>query len=86
MSPSFERAIRAVSARCPVYFLYGADDFSWQELRFALEKVRLPEDRYELDVVPGTVHSFQSIDVQELTIRRLAAWCSRFASPEVTTE
>jgi pimeloyl-ACP methyl ester carboxylesterase len=84
VSPSFERGIRAVTTRCPVYFLYGADDFSWQELRFALEKVQLPEDRYELDVVPGTVHSFQSIDVQELTIRRLVAWCSRFASPGVT--
>jgi pimeloyl-ACP methyl ester carboxylesterase len=85
VSPSFERAIRSVSARCPVYFLYGADDFSWQELRFALEKVHLPEESYELDVVPGTVHSFQSIEVQDLTIRRLAAWCSRFASPEGAT-
>jgi pimeloyl-ACP methyl ester carboxylesterase len=85
VSPSFERSIKAVSARCPVYFLYGSDDFSWQELRFALAKLRLPEDRYELDVVPGTVHSFGSIEVQELTIRRLAAWCSRFASPGAAT-
>ncbi len=74
-----------MTARCPVYFLYGADDFSWQELRFALEKLGLPEDRYELDVVPGTVHSFQSTEVQELTIRRLAAWCSRFSTPAGTS-
>jgi pimeloyl-ACP methyl ester carboxylesterase len=85
VSPSFERAIRSVSARCPVYFLYGADDFSWQELRFALEKLHLPEESYELDVVPGTVHSFQSIEVQDLTIRRLAAWCSRFVSAPVAS-
>jgi pimeloyl-ACP methyl ester carboxylesterase len=83
VSPSFERGIRAVSERCPVYFLYGSDDFSWQELRFALDKLHLPEDRYELDVVPGTVHSFGSIDVQDLTIRRLVAWCSRFAAPGI---
>jgi pimeloyl-ACP methyl ester carboxylesterase len=83
VSPSFARGIRVVSERCPVYFLYGADDFSWQELRFALDKLHLPEDRYELDVVPGTVHSFQSTDVQELTVRRLVAWCSRFLTPEV---
>jgi pimeloyl-ACP methyl ester carboxylesterase len=80
VSPAFERAIRVVIDRCPVYFLYGSDDFCWEELRFALERLHLPEDRYELEVVPGIVHSFRSTDVQELTIHRLASWCSRFLS------
>ena len=84
VSPAFERAIRAAIDRCPVYFLYGSDDFCWEELQFALARLRLPEDRYELEVVPGIVHAFRSTDVQDLTVRRLAAWCSRFLSPEVT--
>ncbi len=85
VSPSFERAIRAVMDRCPVYFLYGADDFCWDELRFALDRLHLPEDRYELEVVPGIVHAFRSTDVQDLTIQRLSAWCSRFVSAPVAS-
>lgn len=81
VSPAFERAIRDVSARCPVYFLYGSEDFAWAELRFALDRLHIPEGSYQLDVVPGVVHSFESTDVQDLTIERLASWCSRFASP-----
>jgi pimeloyl-ACP methyl ester carboxylesterase len=80
VSPSFERAIRPVLARCPVYFLCGADDIEWDELRFALDQLHLPEDRYEVDVVPGAVHAFRSTEVQDLTIQRLSDWCSRFMS------
>jgi pimeloyl-ACP methyl ester carboxylesterase len=85
VSPSFERAIRAVMDRCPVYFLYGADDFCWEELQFALDRLHLPEDRYELEVVPGIVHAFRSTDVQDLTIQRLSGWCSRFVSAPVAS-
>jgi pimeloyl-ACP methyl ester carboxylesterase len=85
VSPTFERAIRPVLARCPVYFLCGTDDIEWGELRFALDHLRLPEDRYELEVVPGVVHAFRSTEVQDLTIDRIAAWCSRFVSAAVTT-
>ena len=78
VSPSFEAAIGPVLARCPVYFLCGSDDIEYEELLFALERLHLPEDRYELDVVPGAVHAFRSTAVQDLTIQRLSAWCSRF--------
>jgi pimeloyl-ACP methyl ester carboxylesterase len=77
VSPSFAAAIGPVLARCPVYFLCGTDDVEWEELRFALDELDLPEDRYELEVVPGILHAFRSVEVQDLTIDRLAAWCSR---------
>jgi pimeloyl-ACP methyl ester carboxylesterase len=80
VSPTFKAAIRPVLERCEVYFLCGTDDMEWEELRFALDHLRLPEDRYELEVVPGIVHAFRSTGVQDLTIDRLAAWCSRFVS------
>jgi pimeloyl-ACP methyl ester carboxylesterase len=82
VSPSFEAAIRPVLERCPVYFLCGTDDIEWAELRFALDRLDLPEDRYEVEVVPGVVHAFRSIEVQDLTIARLSAWCTRSVSAE----
>jgi pimeloyl-ACP methyl ester carboxylesterase len=85
VSPSFEKAIRPVLAQCPVYFLCGWDDIEWEELRFALEQLQLPEDRYEVEVVPGAVHAFRSTEVQDLTIQRLSAWCSRFVSTAVVS-
>jgi hypothetical protein len=77
IDPAFAGALRRFLARGRVYFLYGEQDHYWQELRFALGRLRLPPDRYEVDLVPGEIDSFRSIAMQSLTHEHLAAWCRR---------
>ncbi|MCI0633451.1 MAG: alpha/beta hydrolase [Actinobacteria bacterium] len=79
VSPGFARDLRRTLERAPVYFLYADRDFAWAELRFALDRLKLPADRYELDVVQGEMHTFRSLEVQRLTTERIVEWCSRFA-------
>jgi pimeloyl-ACP methyl ester carboxylesterase len=77
IDPVFAGALRRFLARGRVCFLYGEQDHYWQELRFALDRLSLPSDRYEVDLVPGEIDSFRSIAMQSLTHERLAAWCRR---------
>jgi pimeloyl-ACP methyl ester carboxylesterase len=84
-SPAFAAALETFVRRGRVYFLFGEEDFMLSEFRHALPKLSLPSDRFELEVVPGVLHSFRSAEVQATTIERLADWCSRVASTVRTT-
>lgn len=85
VSRAFARALRRYLRRGRILFLYGEDDFTYDELRFALGRVRVPRDRYEVEVVPGEIHTFSSVPVQDLTVERVVAWCSRIAA-EIETD
>jgi pimeloyl-ACP methyl ester carboxylesterase len=76
VSPGFARSIRRFIRRGRVYLLYGEGDFVWDEMRFALERLKLPSDRYDLDVVPDEIHLFRTLTVQQMTIDRVVAWCA----------
>jgi pimeloyl-ACP methyl ester carboxylesterase len=80
VSPEFARSLRAFLRRGRIWFLYGEDDYMYDELRFALERLRPPADRYELEVVPGAIHVFRTVAIQEMTVDRVVAWCSRMLS------
>ena len=82
VSPGFARDVRRTLDRAPVYFLYAERDFAWAELRFALERLTLPTDRYELDVVPGEMHTFKTLEVQRLAAERIVEWCSRYSEED----
>ena len=86
VSPAFARSVKQFLRRGHAYFLYGDRDFVWDELRFALDRLALPRDRYELDVVPGSIHAFQSIDIQRLTVEKAVAWCVRCATAQEPAE
>jgi pimeloyl-ACP methyl ester carboxylesterase len=79
VSPALAKALRQFVRRGTVYFLYGEDDFVYEEISFALGRLRLPRDRYELDVVPGDLHVFNTVEVQSLTIDRVVRWCAGVA-------
>jgi pimeloyl-ACP methyl ester carboxylesterase len=82
VSPGFARDVRRTLERAPVYFLYAERDFAWAELRFALDRLQLPPERYELDLVPGEMHTFRSLAVQRLAAERIVEWCSRYAEDD----
>jgi dTDP-4-dehydrorhamnose 3,5-epimerase-like enzyme len=46
----------------------GSEDFVYDELQFALDKMHPPKDQYELDVVPGVLHTFQTLEDQQLVV------------------
>jgi len=73
----FATALEGFLARGRAYFLYGDRDRLWPELRSALDRLRPPADRYEVELVPGEIHSFRSMSMQALTHDRLTAWCRR---------
>ena len=77
VSPGFARDVRRFVKRGRVYFLYADRDFVWDELRFALDRLKLPADRCDVEVVPGDMHTFRALTVQRLTIDRIVDWCSR---------
>jgi pimeloyl-ACP methyl ester carboxylesterase len=79
VDPTFTGAMRRFLPRGRVYFLYGDRDHFWEELRFALDRLRLPASRYEIELVPGEIDSFRSIEMQSLTHERLTSWCRRSA-------
>ncbi len=80
IDPAFVRTLKRYLARGRVYFLYGDRDVYWEELRFTLQRLRLTEDRHEVDLVPGEIDSFRSIDMQAIARDRLVAWCRRAAA------
>lgn len=80
VSPVFARSLRAFLRRGRVYFLYGEEDFTYREFRHALKRLNPPRDRIEVDVVPGIIHTFQTLETQDLTIDRVVAWCARTAA------
>jgi hypothetical protein len=77
VDPAFAAALKRFLPRGRVCFLYGDRDHLWAELRFALDCLRLPADRYDVDLVPGEIDSFRSVAMQAVTHDRLAAWCRR---------
>jgi len=78
VSPGFARDVRRFLRRGSIHFLYAERDFSWVELRFALERLKLPAAGYVVDVVPGEMHSFRALTVQQLAVERIVEWCSGF--------
>jgi len=80
VSPAFARALTGFLRRGTVYFLYAENDFVTDELRFALEQLRPDASRYRLDVLPGDLHSFRSLDAQRTTIDLVVSWCERVAA------
>ncbi len=79
VDPAFAAALKRFLTRGRVCFLYGDQDHLWAELRFALDRLKPPADRYEVDLVPGEIDSFRSVAMQEVTHERLVAWCRRSA-------
>ncbi len=79
VDPAFARALERFLERGRVYFLYGDQDVVWEELRLGLDDLRLPSDRYEVELVPGAIHTFRSLTMQALALERLTAWCRRSA-------
>lgn len=84
VSPAFARALTRFLRRGTAYFLYAEDDFVTAELRFALEQLRPDPTRYQLDVLPGDLHTFRSLAAQQTTIDLVVAWCERMAARERT--
>lgn len=80
VSPVFARSFREFLRRGWVYFLYGEEDFTYHEFRHAVRRLRPPADRYEVELVPGAIHTFQTVESQELTVSKLAAWAERAAA------
>jgi pimeloyl-ACP methyl ester carboxylesterase len=79
VSPVFAKSVRAFLRRGRVYVLYGDGDFTYLEFRHALQRLAPPRDRMEIEVVPGIIHTFQTVEVQELTVERVVTWCARTA-------
>jgi pimeloyl-ACP methyl ester carboxylesterase len=79
VDPGFVDALERFLPRGRVCFLYGDREDLLADLRVALDQLELPADRYELDLVPGEIHSFRSLAMQALTHERLSAWCRRSA-------
>lgn len=68
VSPAFRRSMNRTLRRIKMYFLFGDEDFVYDEARFALETLHPPKDRYELDVVPGVLHTFQTLEDQQVVV------------------
>lgn len=86
VSRGFARGVARCLDRGRVYFLYGQGDFVTEELEFALERLDLPRERMEVDLVPWPLHSFRSLPVQELAEERLVDWCVRAGAVSATVE
>jgi pimeloyl-ACP methyl ester carboxylesterase len=80
VSPVFARSLRAFLSRGRIHFLYGDEDFTYREFQHALRRLKPSRDRYDLEVVPGIIHTFQSVETQDLTIDRVVSWCARAAT------
>jgi pimeloyl-ACP methyl ester carboxylesterase len=76
VSPAFKRSLERTLRKVKTYFLMGSEDFVYDELQFALETIQPPKDRYELDVVPGVLHTFQTLEDQQLIVE----WVPRLVS------
>jgi acetyl esterase/lipase len=76
-SPGFLRSMKRTAGKAPVYFLYGETDFLREELAYALSRLKLPRDRYEVDLLPGSIHTFRSLPVQRTTVDRIVRWFER---------
>jgi pimeloyl-ACP methyl ester carboxylesterase len=76
VSPAFRRSLRRTLRKVKTYFLMGSEDFVYDELQFALDKMHPPKDQYELDVVPGVLHTFQTLEDQQLVVE----WVPRLAA------
>jgi pimeloyl-ACP methyl ester carboxylesterase len=79
VSPVFARSLEAFLRRGRVHFLYGEEDFTYTEFRDAVKRLNPPQDRYELELVPGIIHTFQTLETQDLTIERVVSLCVRIA-------
>ena len=79
VDPTFAAGMRRFLPQGRAYFLYGERDHFWEELRFALDRLRAPADRCEIELVPGEIDSFRSIAMQSVTHDRVTAWCRRIA-------
>jgi pimeloyl-ACP methyl ester carboxylesterase len=86
VSPAFTKALRRFVRRGRVYFLYGDRDFLYEEIRFALDRIRPPADRVELEIVPGDIHVFRTVAVQDLTVEKVVGWCARIAGSTLEDE
>jgi dienelactone hydrolase len=79
LDPAFVGSLRRFLPQGHVRLLYGDGDVAWGELRRVLDRLRLPADRLEIELLPGEIHSFRSTAIQALTRERVAAWCKRSA-------
>lgn len=80
VSPAFARSLREFLRRGRVYFLYGEEDFTYREFRHALKRLRPPAGRYEVELVPGAIHTFQTVETQDLTVAKVVEWAERAAA------
>jgi hypothetical protein len=75
VSPAFRRALRSFLRRGRVYFLYGDQDFTYEEFRFAADRLRPLVSRAEVEVVPDlSIHTFATAELQALTCRKVVEW------------
>lgn len=72
----------------PTLFLYGTDDDFYDDLERALRGPLGPlfeaaGNRFEIDLVPGIVHGFPSLDSQQHVLDHLISWLQRRARPSL---
>jgi pimeloyl-ACP methyl ester carboxylesterase len=76
---TFVDTLRRFIDRGRVYLLYGDRDVVPDDLRRALEGLRLPPGRSEVELVHGEIDSLRSTAMQALVRDKVAAWSRRSA-------
>jgi hypothetical protein len=76
---TFVDSLRRFLDRGRVYLLYGDRDVVPDDLRRALEGLRLPPGRSEVELVHGEIDSLRSTAMQALVRDKVAAWSRRSA-------
>lgn len=64
VSPAFKRSLTKTMQSVKLHFLFGDEDFVYDEMCFAIDSLHPSKDRYEMDVIPGVLHTFQTLDDQ----------------------
>ncbi len=80
--PFLDGVASLIERGIPVLLLYGADDEAYadfqearsEELGKLLDRAR---DRIEVQVAPGTIHGFTSLDAQAAVVERVSDWITR---------
>jgi hypothetical protein len=76
---NFVDSLRRFVERGRVYLLYGDRDVVPDDLRRALEGLRLPPGRAEVELVHGEIDSLRSTVMQALVRDKVTAWSRRSA-------
>jgi pimeloyl-ACP methyl ester carboxylesterase len=72
--------VTALRRKVPVLFIYGDEDFAYQEFCASIDELvlraglPLSEPGYELRVLKGEVHRFLDVGIQEAVVDKLVDW------------